>query len=211
MKKALILITCLFATSANAALVSFTDRSAFDAAAGATSIEDFDSFTIDTQFHTGTLDVGDFSLSMTSTPSTNFNIIDVPPLANAESDVNGSANMRVFTNGNLGVDLMFMFDTAISSFGADFRSLNDEIARTEIVVGGEVLTLPIASGSGQASFYGFTSDTAFTSVIFRGIVNDVYGIDNVTYGSATAVSAPSTLAMMLLGVAGFVVARRKQA
>lgn len=209
MRKAILMLACLVAGSANAALVSYTDRISFDAAAGVSTIEDFESYASDTSFQAGILDVGDFTLSMVGSPSPAYNFIDVPPLDTAETDVNGTNHMNVFTEGRSMTNLTFLFDSAITAFGADFRSLNDVIERTQLLVDGEVLSLPIAGASGEFSFFGFTSDTAFTSITFQGVANDVYGIDNVTY-SATAVSEPSTIAFLLLGATGLMFARKKR-
>jgi hypothetical protein len=209
MKKLIIMLACLFTTAANAAFITYTDRLTFDAATGPYTVEDFESFATDTPFHTIALDVGDFILSMVGSPSARYNLIDAPELTSSESDVNGTSHMRVFTRDTPLANLVFTFDTAITSFAADFRSLNDESARTELSVNGEVITLPIGGDSRFFSFFGFTSDTAFTSITFVGLANDVYGIDNVSYGSAARVSEPSTLVIALLGGFMVLMGRRK--
>ena len=137
---------------------------------------------------------------MVGSPSTSstYNSIDVPPLASTESDVNGTANMRVFTDDSPSSNLVFTFDTAITAFGADFRSFNDVIARTDILVGADTISPPIGATGNLFSFFGFTSDTAFNTITFSGLANDVYGIDNVTYGDTDVtapVPAPATLAL----------------
>ena len=185
---------------ANAGLISFTDRVSFNGAVGTSSIEDFESFVSEESFRGSALDLGDFTVSMVDAISTiTLNFIDIPPLSSSESDVNGTSHMKVFTNSSS--SLTFLFDSAITVFGADFRSLNDSVVRTRLLVAGEVIDLPIAAGSGEFSFFGFTSDIAFTSVTFQGVMGDVYGIDNVSY-SATDVPEPSTLAIFALGLMG---------
>lgn len=116
--------------------------------------------------------------------------------------------MRVFTdNGNISnADLIFTFDSPIFAFGADFRSINDQINRTQILVGPDTLALPIPGASGEFSFFGFTSPTPFTTVTFDALANDVYGIDNVTYG----VPAPGILALLGIGLAGIGFSRRSR-
>lgn len=209
MKKIACLIAGLMSATANAAIISYTDRTSFDAAAGATTIENFESFAVESAFHTSPLDVGDFSLSMTGSPRTDFNFIDIPPAQASETDVNGTNGMRVLTSNT--VDLVFTFDSAITAFGADFMSLNDVINRTDVGVDGQTLSIPIASSSGLPSFFGFTSDTAFTTVTFHGLVNDAYGVDNVTYTTTdeSPVSTTGTLALLGLGLAGLGISRRK--
>jgi hypothetical protein len=189
----------------------YSDRTTFEAAAGAFAVESFDSFLADTPFHTVPVAVGPFTISMTGTPSTDYNFIDLAPPNTPETDVNGTTNMRVFTNSNPGApsdDLVLTFDQPIVAFGADFRSLNDEITRTQVLVGPDTIALPISADSGLLTFFGFTSATPFTTVIFQGLANDVYGIDNLTYSS---VPEPGVLLMLGLGLAALGHARRRHA
>lgn len=195
----------IFTGSANASLITYSDRTSFESAAGVVSSEDFESFVVDTAFHTGSLNLGDFSISMVGTPSTSYNFIDVVPLASAESNVNGSNHMRIFTDNSPLSNLIFTFDTAITAFGSDFTSFNDSIQRTQLVIDSEILSVPINPGS----FFGFTSDVAFTSITFQGLANDVYGMDNVTY-SAASVPEPGSLVLLGLGLAGLGFSRKKK-
>jgi hypothetical protein len=202
-------VLTFLATSAIAVPTTYTDRTTFEAAAGGFTVETFDSFAADTPFHTVPVDVGAFTISMTGSPSTSYNFIDLAPPDTAETDVNGTTNMRVFTNTNPegSDDLVFTFDQPIVAFGADFRSINDSIVRTQILVGADTIALPIAGASGLFSFFGFTSATPFDTIIFQGLANDVYGIDNLTYSS---VPEPGILAMLGLGLAGLGFARRRK-
>ena len=71
-------------TTSQATIINtFTTRAAFDLAVGATSAENFNSFVVETPFHSVPLDVGPFTISMTGTPSTSStrNRIDLPPPA----------------------------------------------------------------------------------------------------------------------------------
>ncbi len=83
--------------------------------------------------------------------------------------------------------------------GFDLGSFNDVILRTQVIVNGETLTPAVASAN-AVRFFGFTSTSAFSIVELRGVANDGYGMDNVTFGGrAAAVSAPGTL--LLAGLA----------
>ena len=193
------LLIALAGQAQAATITEFTSRAAFDLAVGPTTTEDFNSFVVETPFHTIPLDVGDFTLSMTGTPVTTSgrNRIDLPPPLFSVFDVDGTNIANVLTTSD---DSFFItFDVPTTAFGADFASWNDGFLRTDVVVDGiDVLTPPVGGGS-TVRFYGFSSDTPFTTVRFRGLDNDGYGIDNVSYLVTSAIPEPSTLA--LLGIA----------
>ncbi len=117
----------------------------------------------------------------------------------------------------------FTFDTAIDAFGFYLTgtqtifsknitvSFNDGTFRT--------LNAPINNASGGASYFGFTNAGKFINAITidsgpRGDDGgDLWGIDNITYGTvrtASAVPEPASLAMWGLGAIGLVFARRKR-
>lgn len=198
------------AGSANAAIIStFTDRTAFDAVT-TTSLETFNSIVSEVPFHTTPLDVGPFTLSMTGSPNTNpaRNKIDIPPAEFGVFDVDGTNIANVLTfNGD---SLFLTFDTAITAFGLDLADFNDGGLRTQIVVGLDTLT-PAVTGGSAVRFFGFTSDTAFTSVEFRSVINDGYGFDNVAFGGGSvAVPEPGVLAMLGIGLVGLGFLRRRK-
>ena len=196
---AVLLTFTIHVQEVDALTITYSSRAVFDVAVGATTLEDFNSFGAEIPFHTIPLDVGDFTLSMTGAPSTDAirNKIDLPPPAFPEFDVDGTVIANVLTF--FGDSLFFTFDTPITAFGADFGALNDVILRTNVVVSGDVLTPAVTAGN-QVRFFGVTSDTPFTTVEFRAVANDGYGIDNVSY-----IPEPSTLtlaALALLGLLG---------
>jgi hypothetical protein len=203
-------LSALVSTAAQAAFTVFDERGDFLAATLQTDTESFDGWVKDTSFHSSAIDVGAFTLSMTAGADTTWNLIDVPEFVSTATHLNGTAHLMVFTD--FGDALTFSFDQAITAFGADFREINDHYTRTLAYVGGQTLDIPGVPGGSVRSFFGFVSDTPFTSVSFRGVANDVYGIDDVTFGAALRVPAvpePGSVALLSLGLVGVAVARRR--
>lgn len=206
----LAILATVAATSARAEFTVFDDRTEFLAATLQTATESFDGWVKDTGFHTNAVDVGAFTLSMTPGAGTIYNLIDAPPQKSNSTNINGTTHLMVFTD--TGIDLTFSFDQPITAFGADFKGINDEFERTQFSADGSFITVPGEPVNLQLTFFGFTSDTPFDSLTFHGVRNDIYGIDDVTFGTALRVPAvpePGTMAMLGLGLAGVAMARRR--
>jgi formylglycine-generating enzyme required for sulfatase activity len=177
----------MFALPASHAAVinTFTDRATFNGAVGPTTVEDFNSFGSEVPFHTTPLDVGPFTFFMTGNPLTTppRNSIDPQPLESAEFNVDGTTVAYVYTTTSS--QLFLSFDDPIFAFGADFAGFNDNTLRTQIFVDGELVIPPVTAGT-QVRFFGFQTDTAFSTVEFRGIVGDPHGMDNVAFSQFIA-------------------------
>jgi hypothetical protein len=204
----------LFAVGAQAATMTFADRTAWAAAAGGTSgAENFESFLADVSF-LGTsvgLSAG-MSIGTVVDDKTKDNIIDVPPPQSDEGDVNGSVYARVFNGqSNVPTTPFISFGTPVSAFGADFKNLNDDILRSRIELfnGATLLdTLtPSTEPLGTVRFFGFVSDQAVTEMRFVRVDNDVFGIDDIQIQGAPE---PGTLALLGVGLAGLAAARRRR-
>ncbi len=194
----------LFASSTEAAVITYTTRASFDAAAGPTALETFNTIPTETRFHTVPLDVGDFTLSMIGNVNTRRNYIDLVPHQFSQFNIDGSANANVFTDS--GESLFLTFDVPIKAFGSDLGNLNDDLIRTHIVADGNVLVPPLADGD-TPRFFGLVSDTEFMTVEFRGVRNDGFSIDNVSY---SRIPEPCSIALLGIGFTGmlFVSLRR---
>ena len=201
------------AVPANAATMIFTDRTAFNTAAGATTLVDFNSFTTEVNFRTTPLDVGPFSIAGSGPGQGSRNRIDIPPAQFPSFDIDGTNLVNMFVGSQSSVEITF--DAPVFAFGADFSRLNDGAVRTQISGAGESFVPPVDGG---IRFFGFTSDTAFSNVRFEnatGTTNsDGFSLDNVSFASAAvgAVPEPTTWAMMIIGfgaIGGAMRRRRK--
>lgn len=177
-------------TNATAGIIAtYTDRGLFESDVTGLITETFDSFATDTTFHETSLDVGDFSLlsSGNNMDPVRRNKIDVPALEFGLFDLNGSAVANISVDP--GKFVLVTFEDAIMAFGADFAHFNDGMLRSQIIVNGEVLDPPLATAT-EKRFFGFTSDTPFTVVKFRGVVGtggDGFGIDNISHSEECGV------------------------
>lgn len=216
----LVMALALFVGSAlpaSAEIVEFTTRGSFLASAGITTTETFDAVTADSQFRTQTVNLGSFSLAGFGPNQGAFNVVNPTPAS--IYNVNTSAFVLGITDVDSGITITF--NSAITAFGADFRGFNnfDSVAqRSIILVNGNSLSSPVVAANSDTSFFGFTSDTPFTTVTimrnpgyFRD-ASDAFGMDNVTFAEVSAVPEPSTWAMMILGFAGigFTTYRRRK-
>ena len=187
---------------ASAAITTFTDRGAFQAALGGFSIENFNSVVGEPSFQSSPLIVGSLTLQGFGTQF-DRNFIDQPPQQFSVFDIDGTTNVNAVTaDGGTG-GFTITFASAVTGFGADFAAFQDFVLRSQIVIGSDIVQ-PAINGGNVVQFLGYTSTTPFTSVRFEGVgAADGFAFDNVTFGGvAAAVPEPATWAMMLIGFAG---------
>lgn len=217
-------LVILAASSVSAATINtFTDRASFNGATGVVQIEDFNSLDIDgavdtdNSFNGQDLVVGDLTIRNDSN-NPGRGLIDIPPHIFGIFSVDGTANANFVVNKDFNT-VVLTFANAVTAFGADFAALNnaDELS-VEFEVNGERISPPI-QGETNVQFFGFTSDTSFTSVSLVGASDtspfDGFAGDNITFGAAveaTVVPLPAPAALLIAAMSGlFFVGRRRKA
>ncbi len=119
-------------SSTIAAPVTFTNQASYLAAIGGSAdiTENFNSFTNDTSFQNGTLDVGPLSLTSSGTKHNRLNKIDVGPGSNFEfynttnTDETPHAGIYLDSRGDTVTFATLTFDNPITAFGASFGEVD---------------------------------------------------------------------------------------
>lgn len=183
-------------SASQAAVTFFSNRVAFNAAAGPTSLETFNSFTTEENFRSAPLTVGAFSLNQIGISlGTTRNFIDIQPLQFSAFNVDGSTIVNGFIDSNS--ILRITFASAVTSFGADFASFGTGQGSSIVSAAGSSL---VAQNVPGVQFIGFVSDAPFTIVELLGTFQtggDGFGFDNLAFSSA--IPEPATWAMMIFG------------
>lgn len=187
--------------SASAAITQYSTRVAFNAAAGPLGLQDFESFTpAENAFLGAFFDFGDFSAMNESNSTSAGGDIRSPGAVNGSVEIVGS----IFING---ARFIMTFDQPITALGFDADNLADQRFDDIIFNNADGNTVPVHDAIDQVRFWGFISDTPFTSITIRqtgGTNQDGFRFDNIAY----SVPAPGT-AGVLCGLALFTGRRRR--
>lgn len=143
-------------------------------------------------------------------------LIDIPPHIFGIFSVDGTANANFVVNKEFN-EVVLTFANAVTAFGADFAALNNDALGVEFEVLGERITPPVQQGA-TVQFFGFTSDTAFTTVSLVGAsansAFDGFAGDNITFGDAleaTVVPLPAPAGLLVAALAGLFFVRSRKA
>lgn len=208
MKTKIMAATLILSSSANAAILTFDDRATFEAYVGGVTIDTLEDMSSSWY---GSLDRGDYTYDGSAYGCTNS-------LACGDNSNQGfSYNYAsLYGAGN------FVFDIPVNAFGMDFGIYDGSNygigLETTIYLNGYSRTVTAVD---ENSFFGIVDTTNNLGSIAYSREQIIYGgtptssggiIDNVTYGSVSAVPVPAAvwlLASGLIGIAGL--ARRKHA
>ena len=212
MKKTNLLILTLLAfvaSSANAGLITYTDRTSFETANPGLANEDFEDVINISQVLAGTNIEPGLSLALTSGTDAYFatpgqssnptNAIGVNTPRSEGWELTFSSNVTA-----VGVDI-FQNNGGGAQFGQDIFAAVDVFGNGGLL-GSFLATIP----SGQAGFFGVTSDSDLITSITINERNSFDVIDNVSFGSASSVPEPATITLLGLGLLGFGLSKRRK-
>lgn len=184
-------VVCAFASAAQAGIVSFTDRGAFESYIGAFTVDNF------SDIPDGFNDVG-FTRPDFSYDGSHFGCeLGVSQCGdNSSSGFDYPGYLWVYETGT------FSFGSGIAAFGLDLGTRNS--SSKTLALNGVDTTVT----SGTPNFFGIASDdgSTFSNVILSGVSSgDLF--DNVTYSSTpndvgNPVPAPAPIALLALGLLG---------
>jgi hypothetical protein len=200
---AVIGVATLLAAPAQATLITYGDLASFTSKAGSTTLDNLDGWG-------GTYTVQSFSQATKDFTLTTFN----------SGDFNGmlsggyprmSGRFLAWQGSGLAPEFTFTFKHAITAFSFDWFNY-DPTDNYQVVINGKSLQ---AMNYGSNGFFGVVATNGETfktltlkTQAFGGYV-DYAGIDNLRYSTA-AVSAPTTVATLGLGLLALVSRRRSK-
>ena len=194
----------LLATPAMAATVTYDDRAAFEAALTSFDVEDLNDATVGALSASEEVSFDDFAFTTYAGTGTSF--LDGTNAAN----IDGTTFFRGFGPG--GALLNFDFEVSLTAFGFDLLGVNNDLERTQIVINGEVISLPLTTGPAERTFFGFISMSSFDQVTIQIIQGEDGSFDNVTYGQGIAPApVPVPAAAVLVAPALLLLRRRRKA
>ena len=190
----------IMAGSAQSAVIVYSGYDEFVTAPGANTLDAQSAFVA----ATGSLGVIDFESSVPSGVTITGGTVRSTPPGNARywgsNTTAGGAYYLDFYQ-----DVTFNFTTAIDSFGLIMGGLQGpNYIRWTNSFGAQQISVANFGGSGGFSFLGFTDFGESITSVQISSPGDYDGADDIRYGNANvqAVSEPSALALMALGLLG---------
>jgi hypothetical protein len=192
-KKLLPLLFLFAGFQANALVITqYASESAFQAAAGALSMEDFS---------------GEADGKFTSRTFTGFDATLASQYPNRPSVIGNELELQLKDSSSV---LNLTFVDGINALGFNWRNTDTSGDSIELIVGGQSIDF----GPEGSGFFGMTTDIAFSVAGFSDNAGgggwlDLAYIDDIQY-SESAVPEPSIIALFALGLVGIGFARRRR-
>lgn len=193
---------------ANAAVLTFTNRTSFENALTSYTVFDFNSTALQQLDGTTGVDLGPLTVTQSTGGATAY-----IRASGATGDVNGSNFLQFFDNSGSYVPMTITLDAPVTAFGFDFKNVTSSAAYNIYlnILGTPTLVAP----SNQSGFFGFISTAPLiTQQVFDFAdstgsgSSGTLGLDNVTFGVAP-VPVPGALMLMLSGLAAVGFAGRR--
>ena len=200
MKKIVCLFVCLFAGAANATLISYSDVGSWNTNVSSVTTNDFNHYTVIDYFGSSHTENGVTFTGGALFSQGNNNYAGSQWIGEKWFSFEGAQPYGI----DFGQDL-----TALSFNFADYYNANMDL--TLLFNTGESISVN-QGGSNVMGFVGITTDIAFSSVqlISSNTKGTYFGIDNLAYGTASAVPEPASIALLGLGLAGIGLSRKKK-
>jgi len=196
-------------TSAFAGVI-YSNESDFLSNSGLTTTETFESYAVGNTSSGALSSVMFDDFSVSSNPAA-IKVLGAEAYGNHNTTAGGLNYLSFDTDmGNVGSDVTFEFNfgySPVTSFGLYFTDTEQEI---DILIDGVTYNVA-ATGDGGESYFGLVSDTAFSSIFINGGSSDSqWSVDDISYSMAS-VAEPGTAALLLMGLTGLTLSRRKKA
>ena len=226
------LLSSTAAMSAQAAVVVYTDRASFEAAAGSFQTETFEDFDLGAFDNAGGLFAEDFD-GFSVSGETNGNFVGIANGPESSSGPNlpipaSFAGQKFFSWANQTggvVSITIQLNEQTTAFGFDwFNTDRTDQYNFSVTASGNYSAPPftVVNGSPATSgFFGLISDTAFSTATITNDFNGGYisdeGFDNLTTNGVGSVNppsdvpAPAALGLLGLGIGAMALRRRRAA
>jgi len=190
------LFLCLFASTANAGLIAFNDRSTFESYVSGISVDNLTGIGQSSQ-----------SSAIRTDYTVNGSMYGCVNGTGCSDPYNNMDDTYMWTYSTV----IFSFTDDLTAFGFDFNSYNSKHQNQNFTA---TLNGLSSNSTNTGGFFGIATDdgSAFNNISFS--KNLTYGLfDNVTYSSnkiEQPVPEPTSIALLVLGIAGIRLIRKNK-